>query len=173
MNNYIVVGIIITIICIFIMNSDLVKMVMPNGKIFRSKSRMNKKSRNEKFDESDDSEIDYNIDTESKKSSKSCDETEISFDDSSDKSKIYNNKNMNKKFLTNIKKMMLKMKTDKNKRLDKRPKNDIQQMHKLAEELNRKKNNVRNDQSNKTIDNTNYDLTDTISGIIVNELNKM
>jgi hypothetical protein len=130
---------------------------------------MNKKSRNEKFDESDDSEIDYNIDTESKKSSKSCDETEISFDDSSDKSKIYNNKNMNKKFLTNIKKMMLKMKTDKNEKRDKRPKNNIQQMHKLAEELNRKKN----DQSNKTIDNTNYDLTDTISGIIVNELNKM
>ena len=80
---------------------------------------------------------------------------------------------MNKKFLTNIKKMMLKMKTGKNEKRDKRPKNNIQQMHKLAEELNRKKNNVRNDQSNKTIDNTNYDLTDTISGIIVNELNKM
>jgi len=163
MNNYIVVGIIITIICIFIMNSDLVKMVMPNGKIFRSKSRMNKKSRNEKFDESDDSEIDYNIDTESKKSSKSCDETEISFDDSSDKSKIFNNKSMNKKFLNNITKLMVDMKKNK------KPAN-VNKLHELAKELNKKKE----EENNKIqINNSTNDLTDTISGIINEELNNM
>jgi hypothetical protein len=43
-------------------------------------------------------------------------------------------------------------------------------MHKLAEQL-RNRNNQQKQQINQQSDNTNYDLTDTISGIINNELN--
>ena len=53
--------------------------------------------------------------------------------------------------------------------------NDIAEMHKLAQQLSRKNNNnlVEKQQINQQSDNTNYDLTDTISGIINNELNKL
>jgi hypothetical protein len=65
----------------------------------------------------------------------------------------------------------------KNRR-DNKKENDIAEMHKLAQQLSRKNNNnnnniVEKEQINQQSDNTNYDLTDTISGIINNELNKL
>jgi hypothetical protein len=60
-------------------------------------------------------------------------------------------------------------------RRDNKKGNDIAEMHKLAQQLSRKNNNnlVEKQQINQQSDNTNYDLTDTISGIINNELNKL
>jgi hypothetical protein len=183
MNNYLIIGIIISIVCLFIFNSDLLRLDFLNYEI-RRKTKAKKIVMN---DSSVDYDSDSNItdDSKYKKNKKNLDETEISFDDSSDKSKIFNNKNTNNKLLNNIKKMMIDMKNKKkntknresrdsrNSRESRESKNkkdnDIQEMHRLAEQL-RNKNNQQKQQINQS-DNTNYDLTDTISGIINNELN--
>jgi len=150
-----------------------------------------------------ESYVDYDSDSKSESSNykkkKNIDDTEISFDDSSDKSKIINNKDTNKKLLSNIKKLMIDMKNNKNNKdnsknsrdnrnsredrnnredrnsredrnggTDNKKLNNIQEMHRLAQQLSKKNNSQ---QINQQSDNTNYDLTDTISGIINNELN--
>jgi len=185
MNNYLIIGIIISIVCLFIFNSDLLKLDFLNYEI-RRRIKLKKKDMTES---SVDYDTDSNItdDSKYKRKNKNLDETEISFDDSSDKSKIFNNKNTNNKLLNNIKKMMINMKNkkdniknreesrnsreNKNSREGRNKKDiDIQEMHKLAAQL-RNKNNQQKQQINQQSDNTNYDLTDTISGIINNELN--
>jgi len=182
MNNYLIIGIIISIVCLFIYNSDLLKLDFLNYEI-RRKTKLKKRDITESS-VNYDSDSNITDDSKYKKNKKNLDETEISFDDSSDKSKIFNNKNTNNKLLNNIKKMMINMKNkknniknheDRNSREDRnkgrnKKDNDIQEMHKLAEQL-RNKNNQQKQQINQQSDNTNYDLTDTISGIINNELN--
>ena len=181
MNNYLIIGIVISIICLLIFNSDILKFDFLNYEI-RKKTKGKKNS---------ESFLDYDSDSQTenskdKKDKKNIDETEISFDDSSDKSKIFNSKDNNKKLLDNIKKMMINMKKKKennrdnrrdrgDNRGDNKKGNDIAEMHKLAQQLSRKNNNnlVEKQQINQQSDNTNYDLTDTISGIINNELNKL
>ena len=188
MNNYLIVGIIISIVCILVLNSDLLKLDFLNYEI-RKKSKLKKIDLSESY-------VNYDTDSETnssknKKTKKNLDDTEISFDDSSDKSKMFNNKNTNKKLLNNIKKFMIDMKNkketkrgsneknsrnsrdnrdsrDSRGREDNKRSNDIKEMHKLAQQLS-KKNSMQNQQS----DNTNYDLTDTISGIINHELNNL
>jgi hypothetical protein len=185
MNNYIIIGIVICIVSLLIFNSDLLKLDFLNFEIRRRK-KMKKIDMSESY-------VDYDSDSKSEsnnyKKKKNIDDTEISFDDSSDKSKIINNKNTNKKLLSNIKKLMIDMKNNKNSknnredinskedrnkikdrngRTDNKKSNNIQEMHKLAQQLSKKNNSQ---QINQQSDNTNYDLTDTISGIINNELN--
>jgi len=182
MNNYLIIGIIISIVYLFIFNSDLLKLDFLNYEL-RRKIKSKKRDRTE-------SSVDYDSDSnassnpKTKLKNKNLDETEISFDDSSDKSKIFNNKNTNNKLLNNIKKMMINMKNKngrdnrdsrdnrdtRNNRDNRNNKkdNDIKEMHKLAQQLSKKNMPP---QINEKSDNTNYDLTDTISGIINNELN--
>jgi hypothetical protein len=195
MNNYLIIGIVISIICLLIFNSDILKFDFLNYEI-RQKSKKNSES----F-------LDYDSDSQTEnsknnKKKKNLDDTEISFDDSSDKSKIFSNKDNNKKLLDNIKKMMINMKNknensrdlrrDKNRDLRRdnrrdsrnnnrrdignKKENEIAEMHRLAQQLSRKNNNnnqIEKEQINHQSDNTNYDLTDTISGIINNELNNL
>jgi len=195
MNNYLIIGIVISIVCIFVLNSDLLKLDLLNYEI-RQKIKSKKRNR------SSNSSVDYDSDSKSESfnNKKNIDDTEISFDDSSDKSKIFNNKNTNKKLLNNIKKFMINIKNKKSDNRDSRDSrdsrdnrdsrdsrdnrnsrdnrdsrktNDIQEMHKLAQQLSKKNNESHKPELNQQSDNTNYDLTDTINGIINNELNNI
>ena len=182
MNNYLIIGIIISIVCLFIFNSDLLKLDFLNYEI-RKKIKSKKKDMTDSsvnYDSDSNTSFNSNI-IKNKQKNKNLDETEISFDDSSDKSKIFNNKNTNNKLLNNIKKMMINMKNKEKSsrekssrekgRRDGKKENDINEMHKLAQQLSKKNMMQQKQQINQQSD-TNYDLTDTISGIINNELNK-
>jgi uncharacterized membrane protein len=195
MNNYIIVGIVIVIICIFIIRSDFFKSFSDTNEYNDIKKiiKTNKlSSKSDLYDNSyDESDISYDID---ENTSKIDDETEISFDSSSNNIKTKNNvkkSSKNEKILNDIKKMMLEI---KNKDINKYTNKDInkytnkginkeinkginkENLHKLALEL--KNNNQINNQdtiktNNETNDIPEYDLTDTINGIINNELNNL
>ena len=228
MQNYIIVGLIITVVVIIIMKNDLInlnsltgtdnnktkmkKMLQLKMKDFKNKKKIKKKMKiSESSEILDDSSEDPFSDLSSSDSSddetESNDDTEVSFD-SSDKKSNVNNKLLNdfKKFIiqkqnksNNDKQMKNHLKKNELKnelknKVKNKTKNklkiksneikqeDIQKMHKLAKELNKKKiielakqhptqsAKIVEESRANTANTSNYDLTDTINRIIQMEL---
>jgi hypothetical protein len=229
MQNYIIVGLIITVVVIIIMKNDLInlnsltgtdnnktkmkKMLQSKIKDFKNKNKIKKKTKikiSESSEILDDSSEDPFSDLSSSSDSsddetESNDDTEMSFD-SSDKKSNVNNKLLNdfKKFImqkknksNNKQKIKTELKNELKNKVKNKTKNklkiksneikqeDIQKMHKLAKELNKKKiielAKQHPTQSAKIVEEprvnttnnantSNYDLTDTINRIIQMEL---
>jgi hypothetical protein len=200
MEKYIILFVVIIIVIILFMNSDLFKMndidigeVNNSDKNLLKIKKMLKKNHSDYLSSDDSSSIYKNKKLMDESSDPfAYDNSDISFDDSSSLSVSKNIKNKklsdNKKLLedfrkfieiknkhTNMKKNVnMNMKINNNQR--KNNNFNIQEMHKLAAQLS--KNEPQKIQQMKQISeiansdvNINNDLTDTINGIIHNELN--
>ena len=198
MRNYIIFGIILIVIFIFLMKSDLFNFSDFDNQLSKIKKLMKntKSSKRKSSTTSESSDISFNTDetkqTDDTKQSDNTNETDetksdISFDNSSEDIKIKNKK----KFLQHLHKIAVKNNDKKNlknqnnnkkqskynyknNKSDDSSDDSIMELQKFAKQLSKKGNSIRSNNTDDTngIQMTADDLTDTISGIISKELNR-
>ena len=198
MEKYIILFVVVIVIVILFMNSDLLKMndinigeVNNSDKNLLKIKKMLKKNHSDYLSSDDSSSIYKNKKLMDDSSDPfAYDNSDISFDDSSSisvkkniKNNIYNKKLLDdfRKFIEiknkhmNMKKNVnMNMKKSNNQKINNNF--NIQEMHKLAAQLSKKKDpkiqqmKQISEIANSDV-NINNDLTDTINGIIHNELN--
>jgi len=181
MYNYFIFLLVIIVIIIFLLKSDLFKSKESDKDIIQIKKFLKNTKQADFLSEIDET----NDDTTDLLNDNTNDETDISFDDKSDISfdvksseeKIKKKKISNNKKLFNDFKKFIEIKNKEKMLIENKHKKEINEMHKLAAKLSKKQPNIpinfppTSVKMTEIENNKNFDLTDTISGIIHNELN--